>query len=113
MENELIDGEFSPEVSFEEFQKTDRYNELIEESKVNHTHLDEITIVLMIALWYRTDVLKEIVEVVEPPPKITEFDTKQIGVYDPEEHLAKYGDVFKQPLGKTEPQITEDIHESS
>lgn len=90
-----IEDEYSHKLSFKEFQETEQYKQLVLESKENFPTVDDITIVMYISLWYCKDILGEEVEEVEAPPKITEFDTKLVSVFDPDEHLAKFGDVFK------------------
>jgi len=90
---------------FIEFQKTSKYKELFDESKEKYPHVDEITVIMLINLWYSTEILNEIVS--EPLIESNESnesnkiinsknENKTINVYTPEEHLKEFGDVYEQ-----------------
>ncbi len=96
MENELIEREYAHKLPFNQWQETDQYKELLLESKEMYPHVDDIIIAIYIGLWYKKEVLKETVEDVEDPKEPIIYESKQISIYDADEHLAKYGDVFKQ-----------------
>lgn len=98
-----LDSVEYPKIPFKEFQQKPEYKRLVKESKERFPDIDDISIVMMINLWYNTEVLLLPVDDVEKELEKSpcKGEMKRIGVYTPEEYKEAYP-AFSEPLNVLE-----------
>jgi len=93
-----IDSVEYPKIPFKEFQDTINYKNLVKESKERFSNVDDISIVMMINLWYNTEVLElPVTDVEKELEKLPcKGEMKRIGVYSVEEYKEAYPEFVKE-----------------